>query len=100
MSVNRFFPASYYNNYGTEAEVLKKLPVQAGEMTVTTLVGGAKLYRSGLVAAILTQEKNGFALWLSGTDMARETMEQAIADVEEFEAVRGAGGWKIFEIPA
>lgn len=100
MSEHRFFAASYYDHYRTEDEALKKLPLPSESLNVTTLVGGAKLYRSGPIAAILAQDRNGYALWLSSADMAKETMEQAQAEVEEYEAVRGPGGWKIFEVPA
>ena len=95
----RFFSAFYSDHFSSELEALKKVPKTTGDWATTQLAGGAKLFESGQIALILVTIGSGCELWLSGRELGRATREEAAADIEEFEAVQGEGGWKIFEIP-
>ncbi|MFZ6873129.1 hypothetical protein ACO0LF_13825 [Undibacterium sp. Di27W] len=107
----KFFPAMYRGSYDDEAAALANSNLPAGsiqESEVINMVRAAKMliYQApagstdgdGKLLLILSPAPGGACnLWFTSLDMASETIEQAMDDVEEFEAI-GGGGFQIFEL--
>ncbi|MFZ6746289.1 hypothetical protein ACO0LC_23920 [Undibacterium sp. JH2W] len=107
----KFFPAMYRGSYVNEAAALADANLPPGSIPdpeVINMVRGAKMltYQApagstdddGKLLLILSPAQGKACdLWFASIELASETIEQAMDDVEEFEAI-GGGGFQIFEL--
>ncbi len=98
-----YFPARFSAVFTSQANALKQFEGRKGIWTETPLENGAKfmaLKGTDVAVVLVPHAKGGIELWDCGPDFGRLTLQEAQADIEEFESILGPGGWRVFKAVA
>jgi len=99
-----FFAAVYQDTFDSEASAIRGTRLNSKEFreSAIEIVGGGRLYSTlGATAFVITDIATGqVVLWSTSSEFRCSSHAEAMAAIEEFESVRGQGGWRVFECAA
>jgi hypothetical protein len=97
-----FYPALLKGRFETEQAAIQETGLDMRQLSgkPRQLVGGGQLYIINNYNAFIIQllgEKD-YELWFTGVDLSCDTREDALDDIEQYEAIEELGRWQVFEL--
>ena len=100
--INPFFPALRRGSFETEQAAIQNTGLDMRQLSgkPRQLIGGGQLYIINDYHAFILRSprEKECELWLTGMDIACETREEALDDIEVYETVEDLGTWRVFEL--